>query len=297
MSVSLEKSDKYQQITNKIIQGLEEVQPGQWKCPWHKIGAVGLPLNGVTKKEYRGINWLLLSIASEETGCGTFASYKQWKTKGRQVKKGSTGFPVTFFKTLKVEESTKEGTVEKDIAMMRFSTVFCESQLEDYEPKETKARPNKVEFSESVENLVQSLSVDLRTENRNQAFYRSDLDFINMPPKEQFAGTPTSSATESYYSTLLHELTHWTGHKTRCDRKLRNHFGSKDYAKEELVAELGSAFLSQQYNVSLELRPDHIQYLKSWLQCLKDDKKFIFKAAALSQKATDFIKTNAMEVA
>ena len=294
MSKQTNRVDAHQIITNKIIEGLERVSANDWQCPWHRsANNGGRPVNGVTKNAYKGINWLLLGMVTEGTGCNRFASYKQWQSKGRQVAKGERGFPVTFYKQITVQDKTPEGEKTKNVPMLRLSTVFCESQLKDYEPDtSTPARPNLVDVCQRVDDLVQALDVDLRCTYPDKAFYRSHDDFINMPARNAFKGTKTSSPTESYYATLLHELTHWTGHGSRCDRKLRNAFGSKEYAKEELVAELGSAYLAQEYGVSLELREDHTQYIKNWLQCLKDDKRFIFNAAALAQKASDFITTN-----
>jgi len=295
------KIDAHQQITDKIIEQLEKVDSSDWQCPWHKAsGQLGAPTNGVTNATYRGINWLLLGLATEETNCSVFATYKQWQSKGRQVAKGSTGYPVTFFKKLEVPvEGAADGEQEtKHIPMIRLSTVFAESQLVDYTPPaDQPERPSLVEVSAAVDEAVSTLKADIRTDNTNRAFYRSANDFINMPPQNAFKASKTSTATENYYSTLLHELTHWTGHGTRCDRPLRNAFGSPAYAKEELVAELGAAFLCQQFGISAELREDHAQYLKSWLDCLRGDKKFIFNAASLAQKAVDYINTSSISQA
>lgn len=292
------KVDAHQQITDKIIAQLEKVDASDWTCPWHRAsGHLSAPTNGVTKASYRGINWLLLGLATEETNCSTFATYKQWQSKGRQVAKGSTGYPVTFFKKLEVPvEGAADGEADtKHIPMIRLSTVFAESQLVDYTPPaDQPERPNMVEVSAAVTEAVANLGAVIKQDNLNAAFYRSADDFINMPPASAFKASKTSTATENYYSTLLHELTHWTGHGTRCDRPLRNAFGSKAYAKEELVAELGAAFLCQQFGISAELREDHAQYLKSWLECLRGDKKFIFNAASQAQKAVDYINANSI---
>lgn len=288
--------DAHQIITDMIVEGLEKVDANDWQCPWHRNAGVGAPINGVTKRPYQGINWLLLSMVAAETGCNRFATYKQWQSKGRQVRKGEHGVPITFYKQVQITEKPKEGETTsgtKEVPMLRISTVFCESQLNDYEPAAVPTPPaNPVTSCEEVDRMVEALGVDLRQTYPDRAFYRPSEDFINMPPRDLFQGTATSTPTESYYATLLHELTHWTGHSSRCDRKLRNTFGSSDYAKEELVAELGSAYLAQEFGVSLSLREDHTQYIKSWLKCLKEDKRFIFSAAAMAQKACNFITTN-----
>lgn len=105
----------------------------------------------------------------------------------------------------------------------------------------------------------------------------------------RFIGTATSSPAESYYSTLFHELSHWTGADTRCKRSLRGRFGDEAYAAEELVAELGAAFICARLGITNEARPDHAQYLASWLKVLKNDNRAIFTAASQAQKAADFI--------
>ena len=110
-----------------------------------------------------------------------------------------------------------------------------------------------------------------------------------MPERERFLGTDTSTPTEAYYGTLLHELTHWTGHKKRCEREFGKRFGDEAYAMEELVAELGSAFLCADIGISPQPRPDHAAYVDHWLKVLKADKKAIFTAASQASKAADFL--------
>ena len=290
-----EKIDAYQVLTDQIIQALEE-SVDSWKCPWNRLVA-GPPINMVSKKQYRGINRLVLNLAANLLGSSTFATYKQWKEKDRQVKKGEKGHKICFFKTLEYSDPDESGEDEektKSIPMIRISTVFAESQLEDYVPPPVEERTNQVELQESVENLIKTLEIKVENRYRNSAFYRPSEDFINMPLMEDFVGTETSSPTESYYATLLHECVHWTKHSSRCDRKLTGNFGSAEYAKEELVAELGSAFLAQDLGVSTELREDHVQYLNSWLTALKGDKKYIFKASAMAQKAVDWINEHSV---
>jgi antirestriction protein ArdC len=124
------------------------------------------------------------------------------------------------------------------------------------------------------------------------ACYVPKLDEIHMPPPELFVGSATSSATEAYYSTLLHELTHWTAAAHRCDRDLSGRFGTDAYAMEELVAELGSAFLSAELGISVEPRADHAQYLAHWLEVLKADKRAIFTAASKAGQAVAFLRTS-----
>ena len=131
--------------------------------------------------------------------------------------------------------------------------------------------------------------IKIKHSNSDRAFYTSTEDFVHLPNKENFTATKTSTALECYYSTAFHELGHATGHPTRLNRKLGNRFGSKPYAGEELIAELTSAMLCAITGVSQSVRLDHVKYLQSWLEVLKEDKNAIFTAAAAAQKATDFL--------
>lgn len=140
---------------------------------------------------------------------------------------------------------------------------------------------------DAAEAFVAATGADIR-HGGNHAFYRFPDDFIQMPERERFMGTETSTATESYYGTLLHE-THWTGCAKRCDREFGKRFGDDAYAVEELVAELGAAFLCDDLGITLEPRPDHAAYLDNWLKVLKADKKAIFTAASQAAKATDYL--------
>lgn len=123
----------------------------------------------------------------------------------------------------------------------------------------------------------------------NRACYIPSRDIIEMPPYRQFIDTPTSSAAEAYYATLLHELLHYASAPDRCNRELGKRFGDSAYAREELVAEIGAAFLCADLSIALEPRPDHAAYLASWIAVLKSDKRAIFTAAALAQKAVDWL--------
>ena len=275
----IDKADKFQEITDKIIEKLEEVE-GSWELPWHQIGKFGLPINTVSGKPYNGVNRFYLSIIAVEQGSNVFASYKQWQAQGRQVKGGSTGFPVTFYKPLMVQDR-ENPEEEKQIPLMRFSTVFCETQLEDYVPPTIQEEENKIEKILEAERVLEALNPKLG--EASSAFYRPREDKIYLPPRQNF------KSTEAAYSTIFHETIHWTGHEKRCNRNLQNPFGSEGYAKEELIAELGCSFLCQELGITPDLREDHVKYIKSWLAALKDDKKLIFKASAKAQKAVDWI--------
>jgi len=279
------QENKFQKITDEVIKMLETCE-GTFELPWHNLAGTGIPINIVSKKPYRGMNRFWLTLASMRLNNCHFASYKQWQEKGRQVKKGELGFEIVYYKptTWKVKNEAGEEE-EKSTALLRFSTVFNETQLENYEAPKEEKRESVVEQIWRVDEVIDCLKPVIE-EGASGAFYRPSEDKIYLPPIEMF------KSTEQHYATLLHELTHWTGHKTRCDRPLRNNFGSKEYAKEELIAELGSSFLCQDLGVSNYLRPDHVHYLKSWLGALRDDNRFIFRAAAKAQKAVEWIHEN-----
>lgn len=144
--------------------------------------------------------------------------------------------------------------------------------------------------------LVSQTGADIR-HSGDQAYYAPAQDYIVMPSRALFKDTSTSTATENYYSTLFHELTHWTGAKHRLDRLSNDRFGSKDYAFEELVAELGAAMCCALTGVTSSPREDHARYILSWLKALKSDKRFIFSAASHAQKALDFLFSQQQETA
>ncbi len=142
---------------------------------------------------------------------------------------------------------------------------------------------------ESADRFIAACNADIR-HGGERAFYAPSTDHIQMPDEDLFCGTDTLTRDEGYYAVLLHELTHWTGHKARCDRDLSGRFGKQAYAAEELVAEIGAAVLCAETGVTQDTRADHAQYLANWLQLLKDDPKAIFTAAAKASLAVAWLK-------
>lgn len=275
---------KYKEITAKIIDQME-THGARWVKPFSDAKG-GLPINATTGNYYRGINVMLLGFCG-----GYWASYKQWNDRGYQVAKGQRGTQIVFFKKIKItDEETGEPRM---IPMLKTYTVFESSQLNP-DVKEFIAPPqptfeDETDLIEAADEWVAATGADIRHSERGSAFYQPGTDHIHMPNRECFTATETSTATQCYYSTLFHELTHWTGHKDRTDRIKSARYGSPKYAFEELVAELGAAYQSALLGVSIEPRPDHAHYLAGWIQCLKDEPKAIFKAATLAQEALDFI--------
>ncbi len=284
--------DVYTRVTDQIIASLEQgVRP--WMKPWnaaHGAGEITRPLrhNG---KPYSGVNVIMLWSAAEEQGFNApiWMTFRQAKETGGHVRKGEKGTLVVYANTLTRTETDEESgkETERKIPFMKGYTVFNVDQIEGlpshyYAP----AQPPTLEPTERIERLETffgNTGADVRS-GGNQACYAIGPDHIRMPPFEFFKDV------ESYYATLAHETCHWTRHPSRLDRDLgRKRWGDAGYAMEELVAELGSAFLSADLGLTPEIREDHAAYIENWLEVLKNDKRAIFSAAAHAQRATDFL--------
>lgn len=275
----------YESITNKIIESLKE-----GVLPWHKPWASSntfLPLryNGIP---YQGINTLLLWIVSSDLGytSPTWMTFKQAQELGGHVKKGERGTSICYADTVHKESTNDQGEQEvKHFSFLRSYTVFNVEQIEGL-PSQYYTKPPKGLSSDeriaSLEAFVSSSGANI-TEGGDRASYIPSLDIINMPPFASF------DSPECYYATLCHELVHWTGHPSRLDRKITNGFGSKDYAFEELVAELGSAFLAGHVGFAPRVLDNHASYIASWIKILDQDHQMIFRAAGLAQKAVEFL--------
>ena len=285
------RKDIYTRITDQIIAALEQgIKP--WTQPWnaaHAAGPVSRPLrhNG---QPYSGINVLTLWASSMERhfAAPIWMTFKQARELGGCVRKGEKGSPVVYANTLtrtERDEATGE-EVDQTIPFMKGYTVFNIEQIDGlpahyYTPAETALNPDQ--RIAAADAFFAYTSADIR-HGGNSAFYCPPEDLIQMPVFESFRDA------ESYYATLAHECTHWTRHKRRLDRDFgRERFGDAGYAREELVAELGAAFLCADLGITLEDREDHAAYIGSWLKVLKDDKRAIFTAAAHAQRAADFL--------
>ena len=176
--------------------------------------------------------------------------------------------------------------------------VFNADQVDGYEPDEhSEELPEEslVERIERAEAFVEATSATIG-HGGGRAYYNPTGDYIQMPGVVRFRDTETSTATEGYYATLFHELTHWSGHKGRCDRDLTGRFGGASYAMEELVAELGAAFLCAELGISTQPREDHAGYLAHWLEVMREDAAAIFTAAAKASEAARYLKGSADKV-
>jgi antirestriction protein ArdC len=285
----MQRHDVYEAITDRVIAAIEE-GAGQWQMPWHRSG-VSRPLNAHTKKAYRGVNVLALWVAADAEGYGTgfWASYKQWQELKAQVRKGERASLIVFWKELEREvEDEETGERErKKTLFARASWVFNADQVDGWTPPSPPER-NLVEVLDHAEAFTAATRADIR-HGGDRAYYRRTDDYVQMPDRERFTGSATSTPTEAYYATLLHQLTHWTGGESRLDRELSSRFGTEAYAVEELVAELGAAFLCADLSITNTPRPDHAAYIANWLEVLKRDKRAIFTAARKAAQAFDYL--------
>jgi antirestriction protein ArdC len=291
MSMSVEtRTDVYSRVTDRIVAELEKgVRP--WMKPWnaeHAAGRISRPLrcNG---QAYRGINVLVLWIEATAKGFAApiWLTFKQAKELGGFVRKGEHGSPVVYSSSFKKSEEDDSGEeTEKEIHFLKGYTVFNVEQVEGLPCHfYAKAQPLKENLHriEKAEAFVANTKADLRY-GGTRAYYAEGNDYIQLPPFETFRDA------ESHAATLAHELTHWTKHGKRLDRSFeKKRWGDEGYAMEELVAELGAAFLCADLAITPEVREDHAAYVGYWLKVLKDDKKAVFTAAAHAQKAADYL--------
>jgi antirestriction protein ArdC len=289
-ATSTPRIDVYTRVTSGIIEQLEAgVRP--WLKPWnaeYAAGRITRPLRH-NRQKYNGINILMLWASAELQGysCPYWLTFQQAKELGGFVKKGEHGSPVVYANTFKKTETSDAGEeVEQEIPFLKQYTVFNAEQVEGlpqhfYQMAEPPKE--KIERIEHAERFFANTKADIRY-GGNRAYYAIDADYVRMPPFETFRDS------ESHAATLAHELTHWTRHTSRLNREFgRKRWGDEGYAMEELVAELGSAFLCADLHITPEVREDHASYIENWLKVLKDDKRAVFSAASHASKAVDFL--------
>lgn len=297
MSTTHKKLDVHQEITDRIVAAIESAGP--YEMPWIKSrsGSIARPVNIASKSPYNGINILSLWIAAYSFKYPTpvWGTYKQWQQRGVQVRKGEKASLVVFYKSI---ESDENDTAESDDTepsrqrlIARASHVFNAAQVEAFTPPVETNLPEVPAFDpiEHAEAFVKATGAVI-TEAGDEACYEPATDKIRMPERRRFTGTSTTSPAEGFYSTLCHELVHWSGVRHRLDRDLSTRFGSEAYAMEELIAELGAAFLCADLSITPEPRVDHASYIATWLKVLKDDKRAIFTAAAKASQAANWLQ-------
>ncbi len=294
------RRDLYQEVTDKIIAAIES-GTAPWQKPWTELAELGLPMNGASERHYRGINTMLLFMASHEHGYNDnrWFTYKQASELGAQVRKAEKSTPVYFFKMLQASErdgnsakaSPKSGTPGKDdkprqIPFLTEYRVFNAAQIDGLVAQEKPER-NWTPI-EAVNEVVARLKPDIRY-GGNRAFYAPGpgRDFIQMPHEGAFSGGSDSTGAADFAGTLLHEISHWTGSPSRLNRQF-GVWGTDDYAREEIRVELASAMVSAQLGVPTTIE-NHAAYIGSWVKRLKEDKFEIFRAARDAGKIADFL--------
>ncbi|WP_245766250.1 ArdC family protein [Sulfitobacter brevis] len=277
------KFDVHSQITNHIIAAIETA--GEFQTPWitRSGGSFARPVNVASKRPYNGINILNLWIASlsKDYPSNTWGTYRQWQQVGCQVRQGEKSSLVVFY-----QNHTSEDEAPKHF-VARASRVFNAAQVDGFE-LQVENLLNTPLFTPVARAEAFATHTGARIEeNGEQACFVSSLDLIRMPERCRFIDTATTMAAEAFYGTLSHELVHWTGVSHRLDRDLSGRFGDQAYAMEELVAELGAAFLCSELGLAPVPREDHACYIKSWLAVLKQDKRAIFTAASKASQAAN----------
>ena len=282
----MHSNELFERITQRIIADVE-AGAGQFKMPWHRWGeALATPINATTERPYRGVNVLMLWAAAEVSGysSGRWATYRQFAAAGAQVRKGEKSTPILFWKTSTagaVEADDAEGATPTRRLLSKVYSVFNADQVENLRVSAAAKLP-AIERIQNAERFFEAVGADVRYGGDRACFIPS-LDQICMPKFQQFCDA------EAFYSTLAHETVHWTGAKHRLARDLSGRFGTDAYAMEELVAELGAAFMAGHLQISVEPRKDHSAYIKSWVRVLRGDPRAILTASSKAQEAADYL--------
>lgn len=293
MRKSSEKFDVHQEITNRIIDALETA--GEFQLPWirNKGGSFARPVNIASKNPYNGVNIVSLWVSAQahDYPSNLWGTYRQWQDQKCQVRKGEKSSLVVFYKTLQVEQQNEQSSdLENGERMFaRASWVFNAAQVEGFDAVEQEL-PEEPAFDPVARaEAFAAMTKAVIVEGGDKACFIPSQDMIRMPERRRFTGTQTTTPAEAFYSTLCHELVHWSGAKSRLDRDLSGRFGSDSYAVEELIAELGAAFLCGDLGLTPEPRADHACYIKNWLSVLKNDKKAVFTAASKASQAANWL--------
>lgn len=279
---NMERNDIYQTVTDRIIASLETgVAP--WIRPWHDGAVAQRPRNANSKREYSGINVWLLDLTAMANGyqSGEWTTYKGAQKLGGTVRKGEKGTGVVYWQFF--DKTDDNGNIVDRIPLLRSYTVFAREQCDNLPPVETVpvvARPVAPIVKEAIDYVGRKLGLPVSLGN-SQAYYQPASDVIALPNPTQFVDDAAC------LSTLWHEAAHATGHPNRLDRLVPAKFGSPDYAKEELCAEIASAFACEIHGINGRLQ--HVEYVANWIKALRNDKKLIVTAASQARKAVEYL--------
>jgi antirestriction protein ArdC len=281
-------SDVFQRITETIIAAVG-TDPERFELPWHRAD-LQIPSNASTGRPYRGVNILSLWLTASAKGYvdERWASYRQWLALGAQVKKGEKGAPIVFYRELERHEPPDAERPDRSFRVARAYHVFNAAQIEGWTPPPLAAPLSETERQAHAEAFFEAIGATVIHEG-DRAFYRPSTDTIHMPPYAAF------KSSLSYYAVLAHEHIHWTGAAHRLDRQPHASRDCAQYAGEELVAEIGAAFLCAALSLSPEPRPDHAAYIASWLHLLQKDKRAILRASSLASQAVEYLGVKARE--
>jgi antirestriction protein ArdC len=279
----------HQEITDRIVARLKAgVCP--WRQPWSGKGYGVMPRNAVTDRAYSGVNVLLLWSRAQETGYADprWLTFNQAKEIGANVRKGEKGETVIFMS--KIIKEDKDGA-RRAIPFLKSFTVFNVAQIDNLAAKivdpDTAAHViNPDARDATIDEFVASTSAVVR-HGESRAYYATAGDFINLPLFETFTNS------HCYYGTLAHELTHWSGHATRLNRTFGKRFGDSTYAAEELVAELGGAFVCAEFGIDCE--EPSAAYLATWIERLEQNDGLLVAAASAASRAVEYLRGLALE--
>jgi len=304
MNKNKEKFDIYQMVTDQIIEILETHEKLNFTYSWTPSTGEILASNPVSKTIYRGFNQIYLCYVAQKNkyGQNRWLTVRQGNNLGARIKKGEKGRPITYWGRLYKDEKTgrnitakiakilagggemQEGV--KTTLLLRYYNVFNIEQFTDL-PEKLFFKGETIQYTEPekdelAEEFVTKTGARIAYVQDGGNCYYPIQDFIQLCDREQFKGK------EAFYRTAFHELGHWTGHASRLNRPMKNRFGTPEYAEEELTAELFSAFTAARCGFTQQIT-NNAAYIKSWLSCLRGDKKFIFRASSQAQKAADFV--------
>jgi len=290
-----QKTDElFEQTTAKMLKLLDSADGEGWEKPWRAMFGNGtFPTNVTTKKAYQGFNVLVFWMAAEDNGYQTneWATYKQWKKVDAQVRKGEKGTAgIKWGFTFTCGTTGKKGSYHCKIQGCQDSkfvwgstfTVFNADQVDGYDPEVAEKPESVVDRDARTDAFIAGTEADFAYRG-DRAYYTPGTNNIVLPPVEDF------TSTDGFYATALHELTHWSGDKSRLDRDQQNIFGSQAYAAEELVAEFGSAFLQAHLGLRAEPSMNAASYLKNWATVLRADEKNLYRAAKYATAAAKFM--------
>jgi antirestriction protein ArdC len=273
------------EVSARIVAELER-GAAPWIKPWSESSGANTPCNAVSNRAYSGCNVILLWMA-QAAGYRTprFLTFKQASELGGNVRRGERGTKVYFVKQLQVRDQGADDSSTRLVPMMREYTVFNVDQCQNLPESVLAGKPMRVRNpdrrDELADDFLRATGADIR-EGHGEAYYVPSRDFISMPAFGAF------KAADHFYNVAFHELCHWTGHKSRLDRDLKHRFGSRDYAAEELIAELGAAFLCAEFGFDGDVK--NAGYITSWIELLKADKRAFLTACSRASKAADYLR-------